>query len=243
MFRMLGYVACRQLMMTYQPRRFQRKRKPTTGRGIGLRDALPYSLAMSPLPNQRHEGFARAICRGEAASTAYGSIYHVTGRVAEANGWRLLRNAEVADRIAELKGMAAQRTEKTVASLVADLDEAIVFAKQCKNPTAVVAAITAQARLLGLEAPRQLEVIHKPAPLPTKVLELSEEEWMAQFGTGSGPKKALTQSVNRSKAEKQTTAALTLNEASKTIAASKTIDWDDETEETEQPIPGAIYLD
>ncbi|MEK1855187.1 MAG: hypothetical protein AAAC48_25825 [Phyllobacterium sp.] len=40
-----------------------------------------------------------------------------------------------------------------------------------------------QARLLGLEAARQLEIAHKPAPLPTKVLELTQEEWTAQFST------------------------------------------------------------
>ncbi len=81
----------------------------------------------------------------------------------------------------ELKRLAAKRTEKTVASLVADLDEVIVFARQCNNPSAMVAAIVQQGRLLGLEAPRQLEIMHRPAPLPTKVLELSVEEWTAQF--------------------------------------------------------------
>ncbi len=198
---------------------------------------------MSPLSNQRHEAFSRAISRGEAASTAYGSVYHVTGKVAETNGWRLLRNAEVVDRVAELKGMAAQRTEKTVASLVANLDEAIVFAKQCKNPSAVVAAIIAQARLLGLEAPRQLEVMHKPAPLPTKLLELTEEEWTAQFSTGPGPRAALTGHAKRLKADEQKNIAPIVNRALKTKAPLKAIDWDDDTDKIEKPIPGAIYLD
>jgi len=90
-----------------------------------------------------------------------------------------------------------------VASLVADLDEAIVFAQKCKNPSAVVAAIALQARLLGLEAPRQLEVMHRPAPLPTKVLELTEDEWTAQFATGTGSRPALTEGARQLKAEKR----------------------------------------
>jgi len=164
---------------------------------------MSYYPAMSQLQNQRHEAFCRAISRGQAASTSYGSIYHVTGNVAEAAAARLLRNVKVESRISELKGQAAKRTEKTVASLVADLDEAIVFAQKCKNPSAVVAAIALQARLLGLEAPRQLEVMHRPAPLPTKVLELTEDEWTAQFATGTGSRPALTEGARQLKAEKR----------------------------------------
>ncbi|MGO8550127.1 hypothetical protein ACC732_36650, partial [Rhizobium ruizarguesonis] len=59
---------------------------------------------------------------------------------------RLLRNAAVLDRIDELQNGAAKRTEKTVESLVADLDEASAFARQCGNPTALVSAIMAQAK-------------------------------------------------------------------------------------------------
>ncbi|MBY5541115.1 Terminase small subunit [Rhizobium leguminosarum] len=148
---------------------------------------------MPPLSNQRREGFCRAIVRGESASGAYACIYHVSGRTAEVNGSKLLRNTAVSERIAELQGTAAKRTTKTVESLVADLDETIAFARECRNPTAMVAAINTQAKLLGLMVDRsELTVMNKPAPLPTKVLELSEEEWTAQFSTSRpGPKPAL----------------------------------------------------
>lgn len=161
-------------------------------RDVGDPARIAYPYQMPPLGNQRHEGFCRAVSRGEALSTAYSAVYHVGTHVAEVNGSRLLRNAKVAERVAELKGQAAKRTEKTVASLVADLDEAFDLAKQCNNPAAMVAAIMAQARLLGLEAPRQFEVLHKPAPLPTRVLELTEQEWTAQFASGLRPRPALT---------------------------------------------------
>lgn len=136
---------------------------------------------MAPLSNQRWEAFARTVARGEPASRAYSEAYGVGNHAAEANGCRLMRNDRVAARIAELRERAALRTEKTVASLVRDLDDAIEFAKACSNPAAVVQAIVAQAKLLGLMAPQQLEVRHAPAPLPTQVLELSESEWLRQF--------------------------------------------------------------
>ena len=136
--------------------------------------------------------------------TKGGKLSHaLSGSNAETNGSRLLRNDKVAKRVAELQAVAAQQTQKTVASLVQDLDDAIAFAQKCKNPSAVVAAIALQARLLGLEAPRQLEVMHRPAPLPTKVLELTEEEWTAQFYTGTGSRPTLTEGARRLKADRR----------------------------------------
>ncbi|WP_245273379.1 terminase small subunit [Phyllobacterium sp. UNC302MFCol5.2] len=136
----------------------------------------------------RQEAFCRNLARGLSQYEAYTRAgYRSKGRnAADAHAARLVRNGKVKTRLIELKGRAAKRTEKTVASLVADLDEAIVFARKCNSPSAVVAAINAQAKLLGLEAPRQLEVMHRPAPLPTKVLELTEEEWRQQFSTPLG---------------------------------------------------------
>lgn len=138
---------------------------------------------MPTLSNPKWEAFARAVVQGRPASHAYARAYKVSGNAAEVNGCKLLRNTKVANRVAELKSKAATRTEKTVASLVAELDDVIVFARQCHNPSAMIAAIAQQSRLLGLEAPRQLEIAHKPAPLPTRTLELSVEEWTAQFST------------------------------------------------------------
>ncbi|WP_210165011.1 hypothetical protein [Phyllobacterium sp. UNC302MFCol5.2] len=141
----------------------------------------------------------------------------------------------MAIRVAELKGKAAIRTEKTVASLVAELDEVIVFAKQCNHPSAMVAAITQQARLLGLESPRPLEIMHRPAPLPTRVLELSLEEWTAQFSTplrlpkpGKDPKP-----LKPIREEKRL----------KTLAADETVAERPAIAEASTWEPGVIYLD
>ncbi|MBZ9654008.1 terminase small subunit [Phyllobacterium lublinensis] len=133
----------------------------------------------------RQEAFCRSLAEGHSQYEAYQKAgYRSMGRNAtDAHAARLARNGKVADKVAELKGQAAIRTEKTVAKLVAELDEVIVFARQCNNPSAMVSAVATQARLLGLEAPRQLEIAHKPAPLPTRTIELSQEEWIAQFST------------------------------------------------------------
>jgi hypothetical protein len=133
----------------------------------------------------RQEAFCRNLAQGLSQFEAYRKAgYRSKGRNAtDAHAARLARNGKVKKRLNELKGEAAKQTAKTVASLVAELDEVIVFARQCNNPSAMVAAIVQQGRLLGLESPRQLEIMHRPAPLPTKVLELSMEEWTAQFAT------------------------------------------------------------
>jgi hypothetical protein len=159
---------------------------------------------MPPLQNTRHELFAQAIARGDPAYRAYGDLYGAESHAAEANGSRLMKNDRVATRIGELKARTAVRTEKTAASLVKDLDDAIEFAKACKNPSAVVRAIVAQARLLGLVVDRsEVSVQHRPAPWPTKTIELSEAEWVAQFSTGPGPRPALTDQGKRLEAEKR----------------------------------------
>ncbi|PTM96491.1 hypothetical protein [Mycoplana dimorpha] len=89
----------------------------------------------------------------------------------------------------------------------------------------MVAAIAQQAKLLGLEAPRQLEIMHKPAPLPTRVLELTEEEWTAQF---ANPPRL----VNTAKPLKQIRA----EKRPKTTAIPEPV-------AEGSPMPGALWLD
>ncbi|MGG7581509.1 terminase small subunit [Rhizobium sp. NLR17b] len=158
---------------------------------------------MPPLSNARREAFARLVAKGEAASRAYASVYGVSGHTAEVSAHRLLRNDGVAARVDELKSVAAKRTTKTVASLVSDLDQIIAFSKECRNPAAMVAAVNSQARLLGLMIDRSEQVVlRKPAPLPTAVIELSEAEWVRQFGSGPAPTRTLP-GAKRSKADQR----------------------------------------
>lgn len=179
---------------------------------------------MSPLSNARREAFARLIAKGEAASRAYSSVYGVSGRTAEVSAHRLMRNDAVLDRIAELQGTAAKRTTKTIENLVDELDAAAEFARECRNPMAVVSAIMSQAKLLGLSVDKsEVTIMGKPAPLPTAVIELSESEWLRQFSKGPGTMPALP-SAKRPKADQRNPpSAITWDATTDEILKARTI--------------------
>lgn len=73
---------------------------------------------MPALKNTRHERFAQELAKGKSQVEAYRlSGYDGTGPAMEASASRLVRNAKVASRLAELQAGAAKRTEITVASI------------------------------------------------------------------------------------------------------------------------------
>jgi phage terminase small subunit len=66
---------------------------------------------MPALKNSRHEAFARAMVAGMTQHDAYKAAgFKASGHAAEANASRLLKDAEVSDRVAELKKEAASDT-------------------------------------------------------------------------------------------------------------------------------------
>jgi phage terminase small subunit len=137
--------------------------------------------------NARQQVFAAKLAEGGSQRAAYlAAGYDARGATADEAASRLSRNVKVRRRVRELQAKAAKKVEKTVHSLVADLDDAIAFAKECKNPAAVVSGIVAQARLLGLITDKaQIEqVLHKPAATVGAPRELSVEEWLEKYGPG-----------------------------------------------------------
>src|SRR5258706_9619414 len=75
-----------------------------------------------PLPNAKHEAFARAIVEGKSGRAAYRAAgYASKGRAADANASRLIAIDSIAARIAELKGEAAQATIVTAARILEEL--------------------------------------------------------------------------------------------------------------------------
>ncbi len=77
---------------------------------------------MAILRNNRHEAFARAIVEGSSGRAAYGAAgYRAKGAVADANASRLLTNAKVSARIAELKAAAAQASTIEAARVLTEL--------------------------------------------------------------------------------------------------------------------------
>lgn len=106
---------------------------------------------MPALQNPKHERFAQSIAKGIAGSTAYREAgYQAGGNAAEAAASRLLRDVKVQERIAELKDRGAQRAEVTIESLIREVGELQDAAKEAKQISAAVAALTAKAKLAGL---------------------------------------------------------------------------------------------
>lgn len=127
------------------------------------------------------------IVEGETQSKAYqlaGYAVKNEKTAAEA-GSRLANNVNVQSEIARLQKAAAERSIVTVESITSNLER---ISRKAENAGSFGPAALAQgmiAKLNGLIIDRSESVImHRPAPLPTKVLELSEQDWVRQFGQG-----------------------------------------------------------
>lgn len=134
----------------------------------------------------KQERFVLLIVKGETQSRAYEQAgYSVKSlKVAATNASNLMKNPNVVGRIAEIQGALAVRTIVTLDGLTMQLDEIRKKAIANDSYGPAVAAVVAIAKLHGFMVERQEVLIHhRPAPLPTKVLELSETEWLQQFGS------------------------------------------------------------
>jgi phage terminase small subunit len=104
-----------------------------------------------PLKNARHERFAQELAKGKSQVDAFTLAgYAAKGAAARANSSRLLTDANVANRVAELKGRAAERAVTTAADIAQQLDEDRQFARELKQAAAAVSASMGKAKVLGL---------------------------------------------------------------------------------------------
>jgi phage terminase small subunit len=125
------------------------------------------------LTNAKHEKFAQALAKGKTQVDAYAAAkYAATGKVAEANASRLLRNAKVAARVAELLERAANRAECTVADIARQLDEDREFARNLQNPSAAISATMGKAKVLGLVVDKAELTGKDGGPLAVSRIEL-----------------------------------------------------------------------
>lgn len=108
---------------------------------------------MPALDNPQWEAFAREVAKGSTLTKAYEKAgYEVSKESAWANSSRLLSNAKVADRVAELQEKAAQKTLVSIEKLTDELEDARELAmKDDKGAAAAVSAIMAKAKLHGLD--------------------------------------------------------------------------------------------
>jgi len=139
--------------------------------------------------------FVDAVIKGKTYSEAYAKAGYKTtkGNNTDSAASRLSRNVKVEAAIVATRRAAAQRAEITVDTIVERLEEIRRVALEVDPPqaSAAVAAVMGQAKVLGLVIDRsQVDITHhKPAPFPTKILELSQDEWLAQFDKSTPQKK------------------------------------------------------
>jgi hypothetical protein len=103
------------------------------------------------LSNQRHELFAQVLAAGCSATEAYVKAGY---RLNKGNAGRLKANERIRERVGELQARNVQAQEAavgvTIEQLRTQFAEAYEMAKELSQPTAMVAATTAQAKLAGL---------------------------------------------------------------------------------------------
>jgi hypothetical protein len=79
---------------------------------------------IGPLPSPRHETFAQAVASGMSASKSYALAYcRPPNAATRASAARLLTNANVKRRIAELRRGAAEQAKASLQALIPALDE------------------------------------------------------------------------------------------------------------------------
>jgi len=112
---------------------------------------------MAPLPNIRHERFARAFIKTNVAARAYLKAgYHASNRnTLDACASRLLGYAKVKSRVLELRQQMAARNRITVDTLLDDLASDRELARTLGQPSAAIAATQLSAKLVGLLVERK----------------------------------------------------------------------------------------
>ena len=73
----------------------------------------------APLPNAKHEHFAQLVSNGESATRAYVLAGYSEGGAPQSAG-RLLKNAQVCERIAYLRSIKEQKHQQAVSAVISD---------------------------------------------------------------------------------------------------------------------------
>lgn len=102
----------------------------------------------------KQEAFCQRYIETGNASEAYRLAYNASGmKPASINrkAKELTDNGKIAARVAELKSGLAKAHQVTVASLLAELEEARVVARRQKTASSMVQATMGKAKLVGLD--------------------------------------------------------------------------------------------
>ncbi len=118
---------------------------------------------VATLSNPRHELFAQVLAAGCSATEAYVKAGY---RLNKGNAGRLKAYEHIRRRVEELQGRNVQAQEAavgvTIEQLRAQFAAAYEMAKELSQPTAMVAATTAQAKLAGLWIERSEQTRKQP---------------------------------------------------------------------------------
>ena len=106
---------------------------------------------MPTLQNTRHEKFALELAAGKSATEAYVLAGY---RPSRRNASRLRTSEDVIGRVKELQAASANHAVITVASICAELDQAIQVAVKGNQAAAMVSASALKAKLAGLMVER-----------------------------------------------------------------------------------------
>lgn len=128
---------------------------------------------MPVLPNARHEAFAQALAKGKSADEAYQLAGFKANR---GNASRLNANENIAARVAELQGMAAERVVVDREWVLARLIEN-AKAHQATNPAASNTALSLIGKEIGMfvERTENININHDVTDEPA-----TEDEWAAE---------------------------------------------------------------
>lgn len=131
---------------------------------------------MPVLKNAGHEKFAQARAKGATATDAYAAAGYKGDRTAAS---RLSTNVNVARRVAEIQGRAAERAVVTIQSLTEELEEARAIALAEKQSSAAVAATMGKAKLHGLVVEKKQHSGPNGGPIPIDLTSATDEQLAA----------------------------------------------------------------
>lgn len=123
---------------------------------------------MAALKNRRHELFAQGLAKGETQERAYELAGYRAGAHSRKAAARLATNVDVQHRAATLQDRVAVKTETTVATLVAELEQARKLAMETGQSGAMVAASMGKGKLLGLITDKVAAEVIKVRTVPTR---------------------------------------------------------------------------
>lgn len=134
--------------------------------------------------------FCRAIAAGEPRWQAYSKAFDKECTTTQQKNTamkaatRLLERPRVANALYQIQKRAADLLDITPASLVAELTEAQDLARMMAKPEAMISATKAKAGLLGLDAPKTVNVNHNISEMDDEKKKILLQRMQTRLGAG-----------------------------------------------------------